>query len=575
MDNDNIKDLMAEFHKQQHDTERMWLQYRLSKGLEYIDRHFNLVLTPVSALSKFSIYLYPDYPREDHSIYIHFDIFTDHTRMVDLVGNGENSGYQNQGYGTLLVNLALQVMRTIVDNNIPVEGDVSNRGDEDIDTSGARRHHFWQSFGFKPAGPDSHNTTMVANLDELKILNRGSIEGILPTTLRLAEFYPPANRPVIQAQLEKTLRELDVRSFATADLPDANTIYQARTRSLNWTSRLAYLSILCTAGGLAALLYPLSATGWQWLTVATGLGLLTAPGFMTARLVKFVPWYRNAVQDNQGRLDGIQQIQQTIIDLEAAHDGFAWRLYEPLAHIDAGIRSEAFDAIAHSSRSRSSGNVPYQHYGELLAKLQEKVMQNYTRPAMPASAGSDFLFGDLSDGLDIKQLEGFALTLRPGQFTQQVNRLLKACTDNLLVITGGNTQLYEFPTLIDHLDDEICQIELYRDGEPHWNNPRLGIKLYVSEGVLDFRTTLCAWKSVRAQELVATLGELWRYNLVKQTFIQVDDEGRGRPHKRFMDNEPRAFLLAVFDLLNAHWISAADLKRYQDILTRQPQNRVV
>lgn len=96
--------------------------------------------------------------------------------FADLIGNGFNTNpyvnRQNSGYGTLLVNLALQHLKREYLGTTCVTGVLSSQGDPKHDPQlaeacNARRRHFWASFGFRLEVDRASNTRMMARLDEL------------------------------------------------------------------------------------------------------------------------------------------------------------------------------------------------------------------------------------------------------------------------------------------------------------------------------------------------------------------------------------------------------------------------
>ncbi|VAW62966.1 hypothetical protein MNBD_GAMMA11-3430 [hydrothermal vent metagenome] len=563
MNDKSVTNIMDESQKLQANTKRMWLKHNLKNGLEYIDRNFKLVIPPIRH-SNFSIYLYPCYPNTNTKLYIYVDFCHDHYKIIDLLGNGESSKYQDQGYGTLLVNLALQVMRCFSDKKILVKGNISNLNDNDLEKSSSRRHHFWQSFGFKLKSPELYNTPMQAHLNNLNIIDRGMIQHSLSTTLNLHIFYSFINRPTAQESDVTLINNLDLELFSTKQITKYNIINKIRLHSIKWANRLAYSSIIIFIAGTLFLFYPLSTDQLKWFSVLSIVALLFIPNFLTYRLAGFLPGYRRSEKQNKKRLESILSIRNELISLEKKRGGFIWRIYNPLAKIDPTIKNKAFDKMANLSKNQHFELINYQHYGEMLSLLNDKLEKNYLiQPDHNKKIEIDFLFDKYSPSINIKQLEKFAKNLTKTHYIQHVNRLLKKIPQNNLVVNSDNSGFYEFPTLINRLVDDISQIELYVYGEPYWEMQHLYIKLYLSDGVLDFQTMMCTWKQERSDELVNNLCELWRNNLISRTYTNIDYDGIGRYEKKYVSEDPKTFLMDIFNMMNTRWITASDINQYQ------------
>ena len=186
--------------------------------MEYQDKYTRIQITSIIN-DGFYIYLYPQ-KSNSQSIYLCVTLSDNFIRIEDLVGNGEHSGFQNKGYGTLLVNLAIQIIRLIYNDrpNILVTGRVSNMDDEDLVRSSQRRNHFWSSFGFKLKDQKAYNTRMEARLSDLVLKDRGMLSDSLSSMLSLSKFYRYFNRPLISIDVDDRERHHSGRKKRIKDI---------------------------------------------------------------------------------------------------------------------------------------------------------------------------------------------------------------------------------------------------------------------------------------------------------------------------------------------------------------------
>lgn len=110
-------------------------------------------------------------------------------------------------------------------------------------------------------------------------------------------------------------------------------------------------------------------------------------------------------------------------------------------------------------------------------------------------------------------------------FTTQIERVLTALEGEFIL--NCDTSYTEVYRLIEKLNAlNIGKVELVR---VKYHPPEipfvLTCKFYLRNGVVSVRSHWCAYKEVRAEELVHTLlAPLFQYNLISKTYISYDGE---------------------------------------------------
>lgn len=124
--------------------------------------------------------------------------------IIDLNGTKAGNSLHDQGYGTLAVNLGIQLIHFYF--NIPmghpqarmlrVTGNISHEaapgapGSRDYFEDATRRVAFWRRFGFQVRDESHPKPFMKANLGDLRILEGPDTPNGLPRALPLSKFTP-------------------------------------------------------------------------------------------------------------------------------------------------------------------------------------------------------------------------------------------------------------------------------------------------------------------------------------------------------------------------------------------------
>ena len=111
-------------------------------------------------------------------------------RIADLTGTGPGSQTRhNQGYGTLVVNVAIQALRRMPASSgeTRVTGLISDRRSEVTD--------FWRRFGFSVAPPIAgKDGDLLGKLEDLRVLERSyKAGGIFDVAMDLSRFHVREN----------------------------------------------------------------------------------------------------------------------------------------------------------------------------------------------------------------------------------------------------------------------------------------------------------------------------------------------------------------------------------------------
>ncbi|MBL4862627.1 MAG: hypothetical protein JKY09_06390, partial [Crocinitomicaceae bacterium] len=331
----------------------MWTKRSLSKGLEYIIRNTKITIDRCTH-SGFSIYLYPEYPKEEKAIYIHVGFFGSNVTIQDLVGNGVGGGYQDRRYGTLLVNLALQVIKHWFDDhqNILVSGRVSDVGDNDEkETCRARRNYFWSSFGFQLGDMEASNTHMEAKLIDLSCKKGELIQGYLPINLSVGDFWRYFNRPTIAHEMAECIKNINTDEYALQDVPDFQLMWGKREKTLLLGSRILNLGFLAIYVSVMVLLFPYLNIN-ELLGVGFGAGVISwlANYASFPYLIKILPGYRAFERYSEKRNNEFERISEKIEHFEAENGGLIWRIFEPLSLMDESLLRDDFKQISSGSK---------------------------------------------------------------------------------------------------------------------------------------------------------------------------------------------------------------------------------
>lgn len=119
---------------------------------------------------------------------------SDAIKIYDLLGNGQGSGLQGKGIGSLLVNVAIAFLQANYPGHLRVTGLVSDNSDRSADTSternAKRRRTFWRSFGFDIVPDDTPYPKLHATISGLHTRPGATVLDSIPRQPGLSMFDP-------------------------------------------------------------------------------------------------------------------------------------------------------------------------------------------------------------------------------------------------------------------------------------------------------------------------------------------------------------------------------------------------
>ncbi|MEH6447827.1 MAG: hypothetical protein V7765_04115 [Oleispira sp.] len=560
----------------------MWMKRNLSKGLEYRVRNTLINISRCSS-SGFTICLYPEFPSRDKNIRIIVGFAGRNVIFNDLLGNSKESGYQDRHYGTLLVNLAIRVIKCWFNNDeeVKVSGSVSDQSDStDRKKCRERRNSFWHSFGFKLNDMKAGCTPMSAKLGGLKIKERPSIDGYLSTDLKLSTFWRYFNRPTLLPHILECINTIDTDKYKPRSILSYDEIREKFNKAVNVQDKIINRIFMASFLVLTAMVYDfldinlfpkidfsLGFLQSVYPIVILSVVLFVINTIIKTHIFKIMPYYRTYNLNLETRKLQLKQLSNKINDLEIQYGGFIWQLYESLKVIDTSLDCKDFNLVSKASQEMILGADDVEEYGNMLEKLKESI-QSEGHLSVPCTIdiNNDFLFGDISTGLSFRNINEYCQLLDKKKFSEHIMRLLKKCDENRLIVEGGSST-DDISGIVKALKDDISIVELYTPQEPYTPMNQLHIRLYLLEGVIDLRSPWCAWKDIRAMELLKVLGVLLECELIPVTYIFEDKSGLGYKTKLFVPTNPEELILEVFDFINERWILTADLEDYCRRLT--------
>lgn len=239
-------------------------------------------------------------PLRGGSVQLSLKLNPDNAEFVDLVGNGPSTNNHLAGYGRLLVNVAIDLMRRYYAgvDGVVVRGLVSDAGNGDTKDDIARRARFWMDTGMVLEQPELPVTKMAANLDDLQLRLSGSANSVCGYRhIPISDFW----RPEVAHSLLNSLEEINI----TQRLLNAAKSADAGIESIKMLrGRIKSTGAVAVAISAAVFLMLFNAYGAQpWLmTLAVILLVFSAASVLTTTI------------------KGRQQIKEDAVSAEQLHD---------------------------------------------------------------------------------------------------------------------------------------------------------------------------------------------------------------------------------------------------------------
>ena len=200
-------------------------------------------------------------------------------KIIDLTGNGDNTGRTSKGYGRLVLNIAWQILRRNYSPNILVTGELSPVGDHS-QSSHLRRVQFWQSAGLHVTDSDSPTSTIQSRVKDLVIKSgtsktQTSPSGV-PLFVYLDDFW---ERDSLAGRFQPDKQDI-IETFPFDEIDRARTQISLMDVSMAVTSKkLGFLGVLISIYGALC-----AATVSMW---SIGLNI---EGVMTASIAALITY---------------------------------------------------------------------------------------------------------------------------------------------------------------------------------------------------------------------------------------------------------------------------------------------
>jgi hypothetical protein len=509
------------------------------------------------------IYYFPDQTRDEPNIRLFVELRENSVKFTDLIGNGTGTGYQCKYIGTVLVNLAIQMLKLIYKEkheSIIVTGETCpdrTAQEPSYTTDIARRAHFWQRFGFVLENPTEAVSPFRSNLANLQIVDRGVV-GDISTLLSVNSFWRNYHQPKLYPQDMVLIQQVDTDSYHRIKQGKSRNEIQAIQDSLD-KNRLNLFYFFCISAYLTQLYFFYDLPVKWLLTVA--LGFYFSSVFIahryTEKLNAIFPAFYDLKKWNELRQEA-RMHWQVIIDTEKQRPGLLKRFYQALLSSNSIQRNPILDD---SSNKPEYSNMDQRdlciEWYPLIEKFKNQFnVLNKVGRQHADSKYIDFLFGaTYCNGMSISQFNDFATQL-DDQFEYHFNRLVKLLPDNRVTITGGT---FSELTGMNKLSN-IARVELYTSGNINSDYVRIHFRLFILEGIVDFQCDWSVYKETRRQESLVVLSQLVKQNLLVKTFI-VDGENYIK-----VPEDPDGLLYSFLDLGKCFCVEPDEFKAYTKLL---------
>lgn len=479
------------------------------------------------------IRFFPD-SLEEKAIFIDAQInnsyqFGSSIKIHDLSEKGQNIfPWKNEriwgnGFGTLVVNTFIELMRLIYFDgkyaNLIIDGkcnkDILIRGSASISGSSEesfeKRKRFWSRFGF--TFEDKSTGRFSAKLSDLSCV-KGVTTTLTSSDISLISsikgFWRPINRPLIKSY-RKILEETCWEKFQER-IDDAKK-YQPP------------LSAISTYG------------------VVDKISLLCSIIFSEKKYDQYV-----VLEKHRYLRSHAESIVNEIAKIEEEYPGFAYRVYEYWSRFSKNIAIKKYKEIAKFSKHKNISLLTdmYEEYIELMTITSNYFKQYgnfYNRDEFECAKYKDFLFGEIiSNKIYISNLGNFSQILSE-DLNGHIDRLLRNLSDNCLIVSSSNSSSAEFGEILKNIPD-VHLVELY-PFPSHNGGWYLYMKTFHESGVIDFHCDWEVYKDVRVNEMVSNaIYPLFSQKLNSKCYFTENGK------KQFLSSNPRAFLEAVFDIVD-------------------------
>jgi hypothetical protein len=491
---------------------------------------------------------------------IHFD----RVELVDLTGNGIGNSTNNVGIGTLLVNVAIQILRTIYDGRLQ---DVSVRGttcplsgldgrEHEIDV--ANRVRFWTSFNLTIDEPEQPRAAIRGLLSEFRLKDRGKCLGKINTLLSIRDFWRGYHRPNLFPQELDSLRQLDLDKSSLLKLPSDEELDNKEEQTRN---RYFYIRTVVTTAFfifLVRLLFLNDLMSFNWLSGAIALTL--AFQWLLHRFT--FPFIHENFYQRQARKEKrlvVDREQEKLVEVNDHHPYIFARLYRSVTKTwpnqISSVLAESQDFSEYAYYKQNHQTIL--EWVKFIESFKNQFGQSINRKFMLAPHEvRDHLFEIQSNSITIGELTRYSELLET-EFEFHLNRLLRSIGTHELSVSGNSNAC---PRKILKNLRSIAMIELYPNG-PYFSDPmRVQMKIILREGTVFLEPQWGVYKDIRRHETLSGLSILLAEEFRNKAFIRDDD--RLLP----LSTDARDFILQILDLGNCRDIENDELHKYVEQL---------
>ena len=319
--------------------------------------------------------------------------------LPDTISIAYESKLQDQGYGTLIVNIGIQTLVAYYGiardddkaKDIIIKGKTSDEGDADSEPERSkcrnRRNYFWRRHGLKLKDPMGYVTPIRCTLADLIIKSGKITANGTSVDVKLEDFWEQCKAPVLFQRDIDTLLSLDIDQFDYDNCPTTEAVDASLDRHIAilraiHTTCWAVLSMFITYASFIYLevntAFPISLAGAMLSHVLTLL--------LINHIGSSLPSYRGYDDLSEKRGNTICGIKDYIQHLEEHHNGFLWRLYDGLKSHNEFLGNENFDRLSNESKKQYSHTIAdsYNEYLNFIDKAKAVVVSQNIKGHPPA-----------------------------------------------------------------------------------------------------------------------------------------------------------------------------------------------
>lgn len=469
-----------------------WTRRNLKRTLEWSDGNTTIKITPGGF--GVSIYLYPD-TQNRTSIPLHATFCDRFVDICDLPGAGIDTEWHNKGYGSLLVCLLVEASKLAFPESdhtkILVKG--KTHCDLPIDDDRAednckRRSHFWQRFGLVVKHPEKRVSSMTCRLSDFHGVDK-EVYPDLRTTLSLNAFRLPAHAPTFEERDLEQLRAVQIDEYSVSKIEKLSAtiieLNEATMTELRIVAAFAATTLAILLCDLFGAPYPLIVKG----SFVLGSALM---GYFFGFLALPVAWLRYMPSSislrryKEEREGTVEYLREQLAPFVEGDKTFVTRIINTLER--RLPESKIKDCSYFVSRT-SLNKLEMLKVAKMFLSINKAIEEFGELDRQEPALSEDFLFGSVTS----MSLGSLKLNCKRfgSQFSHHINRLLKGRQGNNLFIYGGPSD--QVRDLITVIRDEVVHLEFYPNSDAS-QTKRFGLKIFIREGVLDFKDVWCTWK---------------------------------------------------------------------------------